>query len=95
MYVHVHIRKRPVCMERNMCVYFESAVGIDALVMVPESQVCVHCTCIYMYTQVCIHMHGKKRPICMKRNMWVYFESTVGIDALFFFFERQVAFRAL
>ena len=35
---------RPTYMNRNMCVYLESAVGIDAVVIVPESQVCVHCT---------------------------------------------------
>ena len=54
----MHIRKRPTYMKRNMCVYYEFAVGIDALVMVPESQVCVHCTCIYncthKYMYICI-----------------------------------------
>ena len=77
MYVHMHTRKRPTYMKRNMWVYYESAVGIDAVVIVPESQVCLHCTCIYMYTQMCIHMHVKKRSVCMQRYMWVYLESVV------------------
>ena len=45
-------------MKRNMCVYFESAVGMDALVMVPISQVCVYCTIVNEYTlYMDVHVH--------------------------------------
>ena len=55
MYTHTHTYMAVVIdAGYNKVKCFDSAVGMDALLMVPESQVRVYCSCIYTIAHKCM-----------------------------------------